>query len=105
MEWKGFEQDWVFRAELCLHEALLNAYYHGNEADTRREIRIGCSLASGKVELMVEDQGKGYSWFDCPSSAPSRDHHGRGLYLIRHFMNSVAIHGSGNRIVMCLNEE
>jgi len=105
MEWMAFERDWLFRAELCLQEALLNAHYHGNEEDGEREIHVVCSLAAGKVELEVEDQGKGYNVFECPSLPPKGDHHGRGLYLIRHYMSSVVTHGNGARIVMCLNKE
>jgi len=105
MEWMAFEQDWVFRAELCLHEALLNAHFHGNEADSKREIRVGCSLAPGRVEMDVEDEGKGYDAHHGSSSPLKGDPHGRGLYLISQFMNSVAIQGDGKRIVMSLNKE
>ena len=105
MEWMAFEQDWVFRAELCLHEALLNAHFHGNEADSKREIRVGCSLAPGKVEMDVEDEGKGYDARHGLSSPPKGNPHGRGLYLIRQFMNSVVIQDYGKRIVMSLNKE
>lgn len=103
MEWMAFDQDWIFRSELCLQEALLNAHFHGNEADAEREIRVGCVFAPGKVEIDVEDEGMGYN--TC-AELPLRDHaYGRGLYLIRQFMNSVAIHGNGTRIVMSLKKE
>jgi anti-sigma regulatory factor (Ser/Thr protein kinase) len=105
MEWMAFERDWVFRAELCLHEALLNAHFHGNEADSMREIRVGCSLAAGKVEMDVEDDGRGYDASRRLSPPPKDNPHGRGLHLIRQFMNSVEIYGDGKRIVMCLNKE
>ncbi|MDH3444770.1 MAG: ATP-binding protein [Deltaproteobacteria bacterium] len=105
MEWMAFEQDWVSRAELCLHEALLNAHFHGNDADAKREIRVGCSLAPGKVEMDVEDEGQGYDPRQCLSTLRKGDPHGRGLYLIRRFMNSVAIHGNGTRVVMSLSKE
>ena len=105
MEWMGLEKDWVFRAELCLQEALLNAHLHGNAADPGREIRVGCSLAPGKVEMEVEDDGKGYKTLSEESLPVGCDPHGRGLYLIRQFMNSVAIHDNGTRIVMSLNKE
>jgi anti-sigma regulatory factor (Ser/Thr protein kinase) len=104
MERMAFDKDWVFRAELCLQEALLNAHYHGNEENAGREIRVACALAPGKIELEVEDQGKGYE-YQCPDSLLKGAHHGRGLYLIRHYMSSVALHGNGARIVMCLNKE
>ncbi|MGH7931353.1 MAG: ATP-binding protein, partial [Candidatus Binatia bacterium] len=97
--------DWVFRTELCLQEALLNAHLHGNEADTEREIRVACSLAPGKVEMDVQDEGRGYNFHQELGLPLGGDPHGRGLYLIRQFMNSVAIHSNGTRIVMSLNKE
>jgi anti-sigma regulatory factor (Ser/Thr protein kinase) len=105
MEWMAFEQDWVFRTELCLHEALLNAHFHGNEANAGREIRVACTLAPGKVEMDVEDEGTGYNTRPQFSGPQASDPHGRGLYLIRQFMNSVAIYGNGTRIVMSLSKE
>ncbi len=105
MEWMAFEKDWVFRAELCFQEALINAHLHGNAEDPRCEIRVGCSLAPGKVEMEVEDDGEGYETSSGLSLPARDDPHGRGLYLIRQFMNSVAIHDNGTRIVMSLNKE
>lgn len=105
MEWMGFEQDWVFRAELCLQEALLNAHYHGNESDAGREIGVVCSFTKEKVSLEVEDQGHGYDRAEGPDFPPKNEQHGRGLYLIRHYMSSVAIDRRGARIIMSLNKE
>jgi len=104
MEWMAFDQDWTFRTELSLHEALLNAHFHGNEANAGREIRVGCSLGPDKVEMEVADEGHGYT--NPALSLPLKgESHGRGLYLIRQFMNSVAVHDNGRRIVMSLNKE
>ena len=105
MEWMAFEEDWVFRAELCFHEALINAHFHGNAADPGREIRVGCSLAPGKVEMEIEDDGQGYKNPPGLCVPLASDPHGRGLYLIRQFMSYVAIHGNGTRIVMALSKE
>jgi serine/threonine-protein kinase RsbW len=105
MEWMAFEPDWVFRTELCLQEALLNAHFHGNDANSSREIRVGCLLTPGKVEMDVEDDGNGYEPHPDSSVPMEGDQHGRGLYLIHQFMNSVVIHGNGARIVMSLNKE
>lgn len=105
MEWMAIEQEWVFRAELCLQEALLNAHLHGNKENSTREIRVCCSLAPGKIEMDVEDDGAGYDARQCLTPSPNGDPHGRGLFLIRQFMNSVAIHGNGTRIVMSLKKE
>jgi anti-sigma regulatory factor (Ser/Thr protein kinase) len=53
----------------------------------------------------VEDEGKGYDAHHGSSSPLKGNPNGRGLYLIRQFMNLVAIQGDGNRIVMSLNKE
>jgi serine/threonine-protein kinase RsbW len=106
MEWMAFEKDWIFRAELCLQEALLNAHYHGNKANAAQEIKVGCSLAPEKVKLDVEDQGQGYDvTFEGQSFPPTGEHHGRGLYLIRNYTSSVATRRNGSHIVMCINKE
>jgi serine/threonine-protein kinase RsbW len=105
MEWMGFDREWVFRAELSLHEALLNALFHGNQGNAQREIRVGCSLAPQEVALDVEDQGGGYDALDDWDAAPNCKRHGRGLYLIRQCMTSVTAQRNGARIVMCLNKE
>lgn len=105
MEWMAFDKDWIFRAELCFQEALINAHLHGNAADPAREIHVDCSLAPGKVQMEVEDDGKGYETPSGLSLPVGGDPQGRGLYLIRQFMNSVAIHDNGTRIVMSLNKE
>lgn len=105
MEWMAFDQDWTFRTELSLHEALLNAHFHGNEANAGRGIRVGCSLAPGKVQMEVEDEGKGYYTSPELGLPLKGDSHGRGLHLIRQFMNTVAVHDNGRRIVMSLDKE
>jgi anti-sigma regulatory factor (Ser/Thr protein kinase) len=105
MEWMAFEREWVFRTELCFHEALLNALFHGNQGNPRREIRVRCSLAAERVQLVVEDQGDGYDALSDSNAAPSREQHGRGLFLIRQYMTSVTTQRNGARIVMCLDKE
>ena len=97
--------DWISRSELALQEALLNSHFHGNCADPAKEIRVGCILSTGGVELCVEDEGPGYHFerpiCDIHTAATS----GRGLFLIRHIMDSVTFNESGSGIVMSLFKE
>lgn len=83
MQLIALDEDWIFRVELSLQEALLNGHFHGNQGDSAREIRVTCILSLKKVEVHVEDDGVGY---DLSQDVFEIDHPkpgGRGLYLIR----------------------
>jgi serine/threonine-protein kinase RsbW len=107
MQLLAVEEEWVFRSELSLHEALLNSYLHGNRADPAKKIRISCCLSPAKVQIEVEDEGQGYE----PSAAevsleqPLKRSGGRGLFLIRELMHSVTVSQRGNHIRMRLMKE
>ena len=105
MEMLHLEPDWIPRSELALQEALLNAHLHGNNADPAKQIHVSCVLSRDFLQLRVQDGGPGYC-FDRPvcnvhSSAQS----GRGLFLIRHMMDSVTFNETGSGIVMSLFKE
>jgi anti-sigma regulatory factor (Ser/Thr protein kinase) len=99
----ALDQDWIARAELCLQEALLNAHGHGNRGDASKQIRVGCLLSGKKIELHVEDDGPGFNLQSHIKKRRLFGLRGRGLYLIRELMNSVAVNGS--HIVMGLCKE
>lgn len=103
MELLALDEDWVARVELCLQEALLNAHLHGNHSDGSKEIRVGCLLSANKIELHVEDEGSGFDLERSTRPMQFRSGRGRGLRLIRHLMDPVAV--SGNHIVMGLSKE
>jgi anti-sigma regulatory factor (Ser/Thr protein kinase) len=105
MELIALDEDWIFRVELSLQEALLNGHFHGNRSNSAREIRVACILSLKKVEVHVEDDGVGYDlkqdFFVIDHPKPG----GRGLYLIRQLMDSVTISDSGSQISMALAKE
>jgi anti-sigma regulatory factor (Ser/Thr protein kinase) len=105
MEWMHYDDEWLFRAELCLHEALLNAYQHGNERNAWREIRVTCLLAANNVKIHVEDEGSGYNTAETTNLDALAADHGRGLYLIHQLMNSVRVSKDGKEIIMSLSKE
>jgi anti-sigma regulatory factor (Ser/Thr protein kinase) len=101
----ALDEDSIFRVELSLQEALLNSHFHGNQANSAREIRVACILSLKKVEIQIVDDGVGYDLnpdffvIDDPKSG------GRGLYLIRQLMDSLTISDSGSHISMALAKE
>ncbi len=116
------------RVGIALEEALLNAYYHGNlevssklrEQDhqlyldlaTRRtqelpykdrHIHVSAKLSRGEAMYVIRDEGPGFD----PSSLPDPTDpenlarpHGRGLMLMRTFMDEVTFNSAGNEVRM-----
>ena len=105
METLNLGADWISRSELALQEALLNSHLHGNCANAAKEIRVGCILSEADVELSVEDDGPGYHFEHPVCNIDTAATSGRGLFLIRHMMDSVTFNESGSGIVMSLFKE
>jgi serine/threonine-protein kinase RsbW len=97
---EGSEKD----IEMAVHEALANAVIHGNHQDPRKRIYISCRCQlDGEVLITVRDEGNG---FDGPAIPDPTDPdrrllpNGRGIYLIRAFMDEVSFEEHGNVLHM-----
>jgi len=93
----------VFGVRLALEEALVNAIKHGNQMDPSKQVRIRCRICSQRVRIEIEDQGEGFDPNDVPD--PTADENlerpcGRGIMLMRAFMNSIEYNAAGNRVVL-----
>jgi serine/threonine-protein kinase RsbW len=101
MEEREFSMRDVFSVRLALEEALVNAIKHGNQLDPDKTVRIHCDIEKDRVYVEIEDHGPGYTPDDVPD--PTLDENierasGRGLMLIKSFMNSVEFNEKGNCI-------
>ncbi|HVJ85951.1 MAG TPA: ATP-binding protein [Caulifigura sp.] len=101
MEEREFSMRDVFSVRLALEEALVNAIKHGNQLDPDKSVRIHCDIEQDRVYVEIEDQGPGYIPDDVPD--PTLDENierasGRGLMLIKSFMNKVEFNEKGNCI-------
>jgi serine/threonine-protein kinase RsbW len=86
---------------LALEEALVNAIKHGNGLDPSKSVRVHCDIQTDRVYVEIEDEGPGFAPEDVPD--PTLDENierpsGRGLMLIRSFMNRVDFNDRGNCI-------
>ena len=116
------------RAGIALEEALLNAVYHGNlevSSDLRangdeafhnlarerrtqepyasRRVRVAARLATTSATFVIIDQGPGFDVAKLPDPTdpeflerPS----GRGVLLMRTFMDEVRYNATGNRVTL-----
>jgi len=108
LEERGFPMRDVFGVRLALEEALVNAIKHGNRMDPSKTVRIGWRICQDDVQIEVEDQGEGFDVTDVPD--PTEDENlnkpgGRGIMLMRSFMNFVQYNETGNIVVMTKHRE
>jgi len=99
----GFGARDLFAVHLAIEESFINAVQHGNKSDPDKEIRVDCCIDSEKVRISITDQGHGFE----PEKVPdprSRDNiykaRGRGILLIRAYMDQVSFSTRGNSIKM-----
>ncbi|MCL2624946.1 MAG: ATP-binding protein, partial [Planctomycetaceae bacterium] len=93
----------MFNVQLALEEAVTNAVMHGNHADPQKKVYFQCGIDENEVRISVRDDGNGFN----PDLIPDPRHpnnllipSGRGILLIRHFMNRVEFLPDGNGIIM-----
>ena len=93
----------VFSIKLALEEALVNAIKHGNQMDRAKKVRIAYQLHPDRFDVQISDDGGGFDPGDVPDPTAFENIErpcGRGLMLMRHYMNEVTFHGSGNTLSM-----
>ena len=90
---------------LCLEEALVNAIRHGNGLDAERMVRLELrEAADGCCTIRIHDEGKGFSPDDV--AAPKEEQlGGRGICLIRHFMDCVQFNRRDKCFEMALRRQ
>ena len=103
MEQNAWPMRECFGVRLALEEAMVNAIKHGNRMEPDKQVFIACELTAEEISVVIEDQGDGFKLEDVPD--PTEDENlenpgGRGIMLIRSFMNAVAYNDRGNRLTM-----
>ena len=99
----NFSQDDIFAVHLSLQEAFLNAIRHGNKIDASKEVKIDYLVSLEKVEISMTDEGNGFD----PDAVPDPrigdnlyKTEGRGLFLMRSYMDVVEFSEAGNVVRM-----
>jgi len=93
----------IFGIRLALEEALVNAIKHGNRMDKAKKVTICYAIDKNECLISVEDQGEGFDPDAVPD--PTADEnlempHGRGLVLMRAYMDEVTFNRKGNRVTL-----
>jgi len=103
LEDSGFGKEDVFAVHLALQEAFINAVRHGNQMDPDKEVKIEYLVDSGKFEISVTDDGDGFDPEAVPDPRCEENLYkpnGRGLLLMRAYMDVVEYNEKGNGVRM-----
>jgi serine/threonine-protein kinase RsbW len=93
----GFGEDEVMQIAMAVREAAVNAVLHGNAYDPEKKIDLEFERTDRDLVITIRDQGKGLDEKNIPDPlAPDNllKTSGRGIFLIRSFMDEVEIHPS-----------
>lgn len=97
----GFGDDAIFAVKLALEEALTNAVKHGNRCDPCKCVTVRYAVSAEEADIMVRDEGAGFqpdAVPDCTSAERLPVPNGRGLLLIRAYMDEVSYQDCGREV-------
>jgi serine/threonine-protein kinase RsbW len=96
-----FSEEAQFGVKLALEEALTNAVKHGNLCDATKQITVKYAVNDEKAAIIVRDEGGGFIPEKVPDpTTPDRLPHpnGRGIMLMRAYMDEVVFRDKGREV-------
>ncbi|MBN1845117.1 MAG: ATP-binding protein [Sedimentisphaerales bacterium] len=97
----GYDEDVIFALRLSVEEALSNAIRHGNAYDVKKKVHVRYSVSPDRIDVYVSDEGRGFDPGGVPDpTAPENleNPSGRGIMLMRAYMNQVEFNDAGNEV-------
>ncbi len=103
LEAKHYPEACAFAIKLALEEAITNAIRHGSKNDRSKRLTLRYRITPDKAVISVEDEGAGFNPTAVPD--PTLDENlnkpnGRGIMLMRAYMDEVTYNETGTEVVM-----
>jgi len=89
----GFTDEECSDISMALRESVNNAVIHGNRNAVEKQVHVEFSAVPGRIAVTVRDEGRGFDPGAVPDpTAPENLMRpcGRGIFLMKHFMDTVA---------------
>jgi len=104
----GYCENAAFAVKLALEEAITNAFRHGNKCDPSKQITVKYSVTPQRIEIEIGDEGEGF----CPDGMPDptlpeniNRPHGRGIMLMRAYLDTVEYDENGKCVRLVMNKK
>ncbi len=93
---------------LSVTEATTNAIIHANKCDKNKTVSIDAKIENGKLIISIKDQGTGFDPSKIPDPTEPENllkDSGRGLYLIKIYMDELKINVTpdGTETILIMN--
>lgn len=86
----GFEEEDLMKIGMAVRESMVNAVVHGNRYNTHKKVHFSVAHNGERFSVRVEDEGEGFDFDSLPDPLAPENlmrTSGRGLFLIRSFMD------------------
>ena len=102
-QFTGYSEPALFAIRLALEEALVNAIRHGNKSDPGKSVTVCTEVDDKQATITITDEGNGFDPGIVPD--PTADENlekpcGRGIMLMRSYMDKVEFNERGNEVRM-----
>ncbi len=97
------DEDILFSVKLALEEAVVNAIKHGNKSNPNKTVIVNYTLGDYCIRITVEDEGRGFDLDAIPDPTAEENlesDHGRGILLMRVYMDEVKYNEKGNQVTL-----
>jgi two-component sensor histidine kinase len=89
-----------FGVNLAIDEAIQNALSHGNRRDSNKFINISYLVSPSELKVTIQDEGEGFDVDNYIKTRKDNPEEGRGIILMRNFMDKVYYNKKGNKVTM-----
>src|SRR5579862_8874097 len=90
----GFGDEEIMQISMAVREAAVNAVLHGNAYDPEKKVKLDFENTGKSLVITIRDQGRGLDTAKIPDPLSPENllkTSGRGIFLIRSFMDDVQI--------------
>lgn len=96
----GFPDDMMVDVAVSVSEVVNNAVIHGNRRNPQKHVTLELDIQADRVSISVQDEGAGFDPDDLPDPVSSDNlmrEVGRGLFIVRAYMDEVHFQKTGEK--------
>lgn len=105
----GFDEDEQHQIGMAIRECMVNAVVHGNRYSKNKKVHLGIERSKDALTVVIGDEGAGFDLGSLPDPLAPENllrQSGRGIMLIRAFMDEFDLHprpGGGTEVRLVKN--